>query len=317
LPLGKIDLNLFRVFEAVMQHRSISKASDDLHLTPSAVSHALGRLRQALGDDLFVFGDQGMEPTARAIALAPSIRNGLSSLAEALSGGAFDPSQALRTFRLVTSDYAALTLLPLLVARLAKDAPQIDLRVFPANRIDVIRHLDDGRVDAVLGWFEDLPDRLQRMPLLEEAEAVVVRTGHALTRQPVSEAALLAYPHVVVALTGSDSDGGDGFYDERGATRRVWLERLLIEKDADTIGRVAVSVPHFSMVPALVEATDMVATLPRRLARRWAEERPLALLDLPYTPLRVVLDLVMHQRAAQDPGLQWLGQVLQEIATGL
>jgi DNA-binding transcriptional LysR family regulator len=316
VAIRKIDLNLFRVFEAVMQHRSVSAAGHDLRLTPSAVSHALSRLRQALGDDLFVFGETGMEPTARALQLAPGIRNGLGIIEAAVETQTFVPSQALRTFRIAATDYAAAIVLPRLVTRLAAAAPQIDLRIFPANRIDVIRHLDDGRVDFVFGWFDDLPERLQRTTILDEEEAIVVRAGHPLTEGPLTKERLLAFPHVVVELTGGQTQTTDGFHEERGAERRVWIERLLIESGGDEdglIGRVAISVPYYSMVPPLLESTDMVATLPRRLAERSAAQKSLAMLDLPYEPLQVALEMIWHGRAAQDPGTCWFVKEIADV----
>jgi DNA-binding transcriptional LysR family regulator len=313
--IQKIDLNLFRVFEAILRHRSVSAASRDLRLTPSAVSHALSRLRQALNDELFVFGETGMEPTAKALHLAPAIRNGLGSIETALESNTFLPSQALRTFRLTTTDYAAVVILPKIVARLAKTAPQIDLRVFPANRIDVIRQLDDGRVDFVIGWFDDLPDRLRRTKILEEKEAIVVRAGHPLTKGILTKERLLDFPHLVVELTGSEGQAVDGFHDERGASRRVWIERFLLEmndNEEGKIGRVALSVPHYAAVPLLLQISDMVATLPRRLAQLAGLHAPLAILDLPYDPLVVNLEMIWHQRANQDPGMGWFINEMNE-----
>lgn len=320
MVMRNIDLNLFRVFEAVMQHRSVMAAGRDLRLTPSAVSHALSRLRSALDDELFVFGERGMEPTARALQLAPAIRNGLESIETAIGANDFLPSQALRTFRIVATDYAACVILPRIVPRLVKDAPQIDLRVFPANRLDSIRLLDDGRIDFIIGWFDDVPDRLQRKTILEETEAIVVRAGHPLTEGPLTKERILAFPHVVVELTGTEGQAVDGFIDERGASRRVWIERLLLEmndNDDGLIGRVAVSVPHYAAVPALLRVTDMVATLPRRLALSVCHDSSLAILDLPYDPLRVNLEMVWHQRANQDAGMSWFVEEMTKALADL
>lgn len=319
--LRRIDLNLFRVFEAVMQYRTISRAAADLRITPSAVSHALARLRLALDDELFIAGAGGMTPTARALELAPGIRNGLGSIEAAVGAVGFDPATAIRTFRLAASDYACSVLLAPLVARLMTTAPQVDLRVFPVNRTDVIRHLDEGRVDMVIGWFDDLPDRLERVPILTDREAIVVRSGHPLTTVGIpTREALLAYPHVVVELTGSEGQAEDGFFDERGAARRIWLERLLLEtteNGEETLGRAAVSVPHFGAVPSLLLATDMVATLPRRLAEKLTPLVPLAILPLPYAPLEVTLELVSHQRGVRDPGVRWLIGEMTVAGAGL
>ncbi|GAB3256744.1 LysR family transcriptional regulator [Chitinimonas naiadis] len=305
----RIDLNLFRVFEAVMRHRSIRGASQELCITPSAVSHALTRLRTALGDSLFVATETGMAPTARALELAPQLRAGLARIDAALQAALFDPTQSQRTFRLAASDYACTVVLPHLVRYLARTAPQIDLRVFPFNRLDTIRQLDDGRLDIVIGWFNDLPQRMCRLPLWEDYEAIVVRAGHPLAEGPVTRERLLAYPHVVVELTGSNEQTQDGFLDDLGVSRRVWIERLLLELGNDTngpTGRAAVAVPHYASVLPLLESTDLVATLPRSYVLPAVAKGSVVLLPLPFEPLRGRLDVIWHQRGNQDEGLQWL-----------
>lgn len=308
MTIRRLDLNLLRVFEAILHQRSVVGASRQLALTPSAVSHALARLRQALDDELFIPGDGGMEPTPRALRLAPGIAEGLGRIAEALSLTAFDPAEAVRDFRIAATDYGQVTVLPRLVARLATAAPSIDLRVFPLNRMDVVRQLDDGRVDLVIGWFADLPERVRRATLFEDSETVLVRQDHPLTEGPVTRDRLLAYPHVVVELTGSEGSGVEGFLDDRGVSRRIWVERLILENGAgaDPAGRVAVSVPHYAAVPDLLLASDMVATLPGLLAARAVEHFALVTLPLPYEPLRVGLEMIWHQRTEQDPGARWL-----------
>jgi len=306
VPIQRIDLNLFRVFEAIMQHRSVTAASRQLGVTPSAVSHALSRLRHALADELFVSGEAGMEPTPRALQLAPEIRDGLGRIDLALGSGPFVPADALRTFRVATSDYVAAAILPPLLAHIGSAAPRIDLRIFPLNRTDVIHQLDDGRVDLVLGWFGELPDRIRRTPIFKDQEALVVRAGHPLSEGAVTKERLFAFPHVVVELTGEEEQAGDGFLNERGVSRRIWIERLLIEMsdpDQGLMGRVAISVPHYATVPALLRATDMVATLPRRFA---LAQPSLVVLDLPYEPLVVDVEAIWHQRADLDAGLKWL-----------
>ena len=316
--MRRIDLNLLRVFEAVLQHRSVSSASRELGVTASAVSHALSRLRLAIGDELFIPGDGGMEPTVRALELAPAIRDGLGRIETAVSPTPFVPTQSHRTFRIASSDHNAVVLLPHVIGRLSKTAPDINFRIFPFNRMDVVRHLDDGRVDMVMGWFGDLPDRMRRTKVFSATEALVVRAGHPLTLGPLTKERLFAFPYVVVELTGTEEDAIDGFVDDRGVWRRVWIERLLIEHgddDEGLFGRVAVSVPHFAAVPPILSQTDMVATLPRRLAQQVARHSSLVILEeLPYEPLVVPVELIWHQRVERNSGVQWLIKEILDIA---
>ena len=279
-------------------------------MTPSTVSHALSRLRQTLGDELFIAGDGGMEPTPRALEFAPGIRDGLERITAAISTKPFQSEAATRTFRVAASDYAAVAILPHLVGRLAKLAPQVDLRIFPVGRTDVIRQLDDGHIDLVIGWFGAVPDRMRRVTVLTDHEALIVRRGHPITAEPVTLERLFSFPHIVVELSGSEAEmSPDGFIDDRGVSRRVWIERLLVEKsdnDVGLAGRVAVSVPHYAAVPPMLRLTDMVATLPRRLALHEAAHGDLVMPDMPYEPLAVPVEALWHQRADRDAGTQWL-----------
>lgn len=314
MSIQRIDLNLFRVFDAILQCRSVSGASKELGVTASAVSHALARFRQAIGDELFVFGEEGMVPTARALEIAPAIRDGLERIDDAVSARPFVPTASARTFRMAATDYGTTIVLTRLIERLARTTPQLELRIFPYNRTDVIRHLDEGQIDFVIGWFSDLPDRLRRTAILVDREAIVVRREHPLTKRPVDLTQLFSYPFVVVELTGSGEQATEGFIDERGVWRRVWIDRLLIEtSETDTVAHVAVSLPHYAAVPGILSATDMVATLPERMARRLEQAGTHAILDLPYEPLEVTAEAIWHQRGDRDQGLRWILDELVDV----
>lgn len=181
MELGNVDLNLLHVFDAVMQHHSVAQAAQLLSLSPSTVSHALGRLRLALRDELFVRDDAGMRPTPRALELAAPVRGSLALLEQALATAPFVPADSIRTFRLAAGDYVCAVILPGLVRRLARLAPQVDLKIASVNRLDVGRQLDSRTVDVVADWFDTLPTSLRRTPLLRERVALVVRRGHPLT----------------------------------------------------------------------------------------------------------------------------------------
>ncbi|CCE10547.1 Transcriptional regulator, LysR family [Bradyrhizobium sp. STM 3843] len=321
MAIRRVDLNLFRVFEAIMRHRSVAGAARELNITPSAVSHALARLRQLLDDQLFILAETGMTPTARALELAPDINEGLRRFAEAVTSRSFDPLRSARTFRIAMSDYAGMTLLPLIADKVGKMGPNINLRIFPLSRLDLVANLDSGQVEMAVGWFGNLPRRMRRMPVLAESEALVVRVGHPLTASEITMERLFAFPHVVVELTGSEARPADGFIEEQGVERRVWIERLLLEQENDRnglVGRVAISLPHYSAVANLVGRSDMVATLPRSIAIREAARESLVILELPYDPLQVMVETVWHERANQDPGLQWFfDEILPAAAADL
>jgi len=311
LSLRQVDLNLFRVFEAVLQHRSIIGASRELHLTPSAVSHALGRLRTVLSDKLFIASENGMEPTARALELAPHVRGGLQQIDAALNPRAFDPGTTRRAFRIAASDYGTATVLPHLAAQLEQLAPGVGLHVLPIGRRDTVRQLEDGRIDLAIGWFGELAGALSRRVVWTDNESIVARIGHPLGRGKPTREQLREYPQVVVEPGGGEPSGGEGFTDDRGVTRRVRAGRAL--REAGDVGaghphagRAAVCVPHYASVIPVVQASDMLATLPASLARPAAERGELLMLELPYQPQTASLEAVWHQRSDTDAGLSWL-----------
>ncbi len=311
-----MDLNLLRVFESLMLHRSASAAARELGVTSSAVSHALARLRKALKDELFIGGPSGMEPTPLALQIAPGINGGMDRIFESLEPKEFVPGEMVRTFNVGTSDYLATAILAPLIAQVSKTAPLVNFHVFPAGRLDLVRYLDEGRVDFVLGWFDEVPPRLKRTTIFVAEETVVVRDHHPLTEGPMSKERLFEYPFVVVELTGSEQKGTVGFIDERQVMRRNWIERLIIEtskEGKELIGRVAVTVPYYSLVPPILQKTDMVATLPRNFAASIAQQCSLTLLKLPYEPLKVGVEAVWHQRSQRDRGLRWLIRTMKQL----
>jgi DNA-binding transcriptional LysR family regulator len=311
--LRRIDLNLFLVFEAILEHGSVTKAAQALSITPSAVSHALSRLRRMIGDELFVHDGFGMQPTSHARELALAIQAGLENFQSALTAKPFVPATADRSFRIAASDGITALVLPALVQRLVKSAPHVDIRVFPSNRIDVVRQLAIGQVDLVIGWFGRLPDEMCRHTLYQDQEAIMVRVGHPLTDGKVTKERLFQFPHAVVELTGTQENELNGFMSEDGVERRVWIERALLEfqdEDVNLVGRAAVCVPHFAVVAPLLQVTDMVATLPRRLALSLTAQSRVVLLDLPYSPITVDVEMVWNRKTHRDTGLQWLIQEL-------
>ncbi|MBA4789572.1 MAG: LysR family transcriptional regulator [Rhizobiales bacterium] len=313
MHLRQIDLNLLYVFHQVMTYRSISLASEELNLSASAVSHALARLRQALGDELFVRGETGMVPTPRALALAGPIQDAMMRLGGALNAGPFVPAESNRVFRIAAGDLFCSVTLPKLMALLAMVAPAVDLKVVPLSRVDFRRQLESASVDLLIGWFEALPDTLRKSRLMTERAALLVREGHPLLDGDVTAARLLAYPHAVVELTGTEEMRTDGFQDDRGLVRRVWIERAVLEGRAsgEPAPRVAVSVPYFTALAPIVRGSDLVATVPARLARTALSQGGLAMLDPALEPIEVTLELAYRACDEADEGLKWLREQLQ------
>ena len=315
-----LDLNLLRVFDAMMQERSATRAGDRLGVTQSAVSHALARLRDVLGDDLFVRTPAGMEPTPRASQLAPRLRAGLMQLQAALAGDAFDPAASTRTFGLAANNYACAVLLPQVLARLQREAPGVVLHVRP-SLIDVTDALDAGRLCLALADFGRAPDRLGVQELMQDRMAWVLRDGHPMADAPLTLERLAELPHVVRAVAEAGAPAPDGMALEHGLERRVAQGGdAALERALSGIGRtrrVGLVVPDTHAALAAVGQTDMAALVPRRLALAAAARGGLRLFDPPYRAAMSSLCMAWHLGYGADPAFEWLRGLVTAVAAGL
>ena len=309
-----LDLNLLRVFDALSEERSVTRAGERLGLTQSAVSHALNRLRYALEDELFLRGPDGMKPTPRAAEIWPELRRGLLYLQHAVGPTEFDPSTAERTFNLAASSYTGEVLLPHLVARVRAEAPKVQLNVRGLDA-GVPEALEAGRLDLVIGVFGRVADMFTRQPLFQEGLVWVVRADHpAVQGSEVNQKALQKLPLAV--LTPTD----EGLESERGARlieRRVIWEELASDQTTlgrDARNRVRVVVDNAHAVLAIVSASDLVAVAPRRLAQSRCEPLGLKLAEATGLGPGAAVDAIWRTDQMSHPALTWLRTKLAEAA---
>ena len=315
-----LDLNLLRVFEALIQERSATRAGARLGLTQSAISHALNRLRYVLNDELFVRGPEGMQPTERATEIAPRLRQGLLQLQLALAPTEFVPAKTDRRFTITCTEYAGAVVLPQLIARLRAAAPHASLNVLPSNLgvSDIIRN---GRADLAIGSFRRIPDWATTELLLQESRVWVLSADHPAAQDDLTLERLAALPHLVIAATGEDGHAIDGYVVDHG------LERLVTRSDIGLLQgalaarglrrNVAVTTPHFLAALTTVSQSDIAALLPRRLATAFMGNYRLALFEPPYpSPAFDVMSL-WHREHGEQPPIVWLRQLLREVALEL
>src|SRR5258706_16113478 len=184
LNFATLDLNLLRVFVALLEERSVTRAGARLHLTPSAISHALNRLRHMVRDDLFVRGLDGMQATPRATEIGPRLRQALEGLQAAFAPVDFEPLTSERHFTIGGTDYFSALLLPEILARTRVEAPRVELRLRSFDDIDVVGEFDAGRLDLVLGSFRRGPARVAREPPWRGGVGVVLPPEHPAGAQP-------------------------------------------------------------------------------------------------------------------------------------
>jgi DNA-binding transcriptional LysR family regulator len=321
MNVERIDLNLLRVFDAVFEERNLLRAGHRLHLSQSAVSHALARLREALDDELFVRTSRGMEPSARALAMAPALRQSLQSIHETLGAPRFDAAHSARRFVVAANDHLTAVLVARLSRAIEASAPHIDVVVQPSTRIDLAEQIDVGRIDLAIGTFSEVPPRFGAMALGQHDEVIVMRRGHPIGRRRAQLADFAAYPLLTVSLGGQEEGAISGFIVERGLARQSEMfDRHALEEALAREGiapRYRVTVAHALAIPMLLRETDMLSIVPRPLAGEFAQGAAVACAELPYPTPGMAVRAVWHRRNDDDAGHQWLRAEVAQAAAAV
>lgn len=318
MNLANIDLNLLRVFDAIFEDRNLILAGKRLNLSQSAISHALGRLRDVLEDELFVRTAKGMTPTARAEAMAMPLRDALHQIGRALGSEPFLPNIASREFVVAANDYITMLLLGKLSLRLSVEAPMVNLIIRPSTRLDLAGQIDLGRIDIAVGIFADIPTRFLSMPIWTQTESVVLRPDHPIGERDVTQDDLLNYPLLGVSLGGPEEGALGGFIVERGLARQSEMFDRQALEDAfanfPSRPRLRICVAHSLAIPALLRDSEMLAIVPSPLGIEFERNGVLRKCSVPYPAPTSSVRAVWHMRNDQDPALQWLRMQLSDIA---
>jgi DNA-binding transcriptional LysR family regulator len=321
LNFATLDLNLLRVFVALLEERSVTRAGARLHLTPSAISHALNRLRQMVRDDLFVRGPDGMRPTPRATEIGPRLRQALEGLEAAFAPVDFEPLTSERQFTIGGTDYFSSLLLPEILARTRAEAPRVELRLRPLDDIDVVGELDAGRLDLVVSSFRRVPERFASEPLWNDDFVVVLRRDHPAAAKRLTLATFAALPHLVIMLSSRASEAVDGVVAQHGLElHRLAQDSAVLDAELAKSGlrrRIYATVPHFLPAARILTDTDMVALMPRRLALRFQRVYPLIVKPQPHECSPFQVSAVWHARLGASAPLDWLRGVIRAAAASL
>jgi DNA-binding transcriptional LysR family regulator len=309
LNLRTFDLNLLKVFDAVMAERSLTRAAHHLALTQPAVSNALRRLREALGDDLLVRKGRGLEPTARGLELWPAVREALQKLQASLAPSVFDAATANNSFVLTMADATAAELMPGLVEAITREAPGVTLRVVPLTTRDPRRLLEEGQADLAIGHFpaalSDLTARAQsgeavsflHHRLFAGDYVCVMRKGHPLTKGPLTLDRYCAARHMLVSFSGR----AFGFIDE--ALMLLHRTRLVV-----------LTVNQFFTAGRVVAQSDLLTVLPRHFVKMTGFEGQLVQRELPFPVPAIQVDALWHQRQDNVSAHAWLRAQVAALA---
>lgn len=296
--ISSIDLNLLHVLAVVLEEGSATKAARRLHVTQSAVSNALRRLRELFGDPLVERRRNGFEPTPRARALQPLLREWSERTHRVLAEPTeFDPRRTTRVFRVACTDAVATALLRPMLRLLRRRAPLASLRLLTLDALIAEGGLARGTVDLLIGVPPVVPEDQRSSLVYRDPWACIVRRAHPRVRKSLSLAAFVELAHVELALFGPVDDTVDRALASVGQ-RRV----------------VRVAVPHFSSIGLAVAESDLVATMSRRVALAAASQLPLRVLSPPIELPPIEVRQVWHERADADPAVRFLRTLVSDAA---
>lgn len=305
MNFSAFDLNLLRVFDALMRERGVTRAGSRIGLSQPAVSAALNRLRAVLDDQLFVRSGQQMLPTPRAEDIAPAVAEALARIEGALFGDVrFDPALADRTFTLQGADFFSVLLMPTLTRRVASEAPLARLRMLDTARGDVERLLRDDVIDLSLEPRRPMPDWVEAELLMTSPFIAVAARGEPLL-QGIAEGDVIpldlycALPHAIRSVDGSMDGVVDAALAQLGRSRRVTL-----------------ALPNFHAVATAVAGGGLVAALPEEFARARAGRDGLALYRPPASAVATELAMYWRKRNTNNPAHAWLRRLVRECCDG-
>lgn len=296
--LKNIDLNLLLVFRTLLETGHLSRAAEKLHLSQPAMSHALARLRTTFGDRLFVKGPRGMQPTAKAITYAKGIASALETLEATFSGNdVFDARLSTAVVRLATTDYTEELLWPRLCTRLCNEAPKMRLESVGLRARIPLAELEEGVIDMAVGNFPKPPTSLRTIALFNDEFVSIARKGFVPAGKKVSLKQFVETPHLLVAPWGVARGNVDEALEKHGFERQI-----------------AVTVGHFASAPGIIENSDLIATLPRRLAQRWKVRYDLCFFEPPVAIPPVKINVLWHERTHEYPPAQLIRSWLVECS---
>ncbi len=297
MELHELDLNLLVVFNELLAERRVSKAADKLGVSQPAVSNSLAKLRRLFDDELFLRTPRGMEPTPYAEQLADSVGYALSMIHSGINQRTeFEPSSAERGFTIGVTDIGEIYFMPRLIERLRREAPHVALSTVRNTATTLHDDLESGKVDLAIGLLPQLKAGFFQRRLFSQSYVCLMRRGHRLDKKRISLSEYGGAEHLVVVSAGT----GHGKVDEL-------LQRSGVERT------IRLTVPHYVSVGHILQASDLVAAVPERLADRLLE--PFGLVKVPHPAKlpEVAINVCWHAKYHRAPANRWLRGILFDL----
>lgn len=297
MELKDIDLNLLVVFNQLLAERKVSKVAENLGLGQPAVSNALARLRRQFDDPLFLRTASGMQPTPFAEQLAESVGYALGMIHGAVNArNAFDPASSQRSFTVGMTDIGEIYFLPRLMQRIGELAPGVAISTVRNTAVNLKDAMEAGQVDLAIGLLPQLKAGFFQRRLFEQDYVCLMRRGHRLDQRRLRLADFFTAEHVAIVSAGTGHGQVDEILDKHSPQRRVKLK-----------------VPHFVAIGHILQSTDLIATVPERLAERMADPFGLTHLPHPVRLPRIAINLFWHAKYHKDPANQWLRTLVFDL----
>ena len=297
MDIRNVDLNLLVIFDAMARHRSVNKAGEAVGLSQPATSAALARLRSIFDDALFVRTGSRMEPTPRALELAPAVHRVVETIStEILQPAGFDPASAQRSFTILTPDIGEVAFIPGVLRRLRQEAPEVHLHALSLPRDAAAQALESGVAELAVGFFPDLQKAgFFQQGLFKTSYACIACARNKAVGTRMTMKQYLAAHHVVVRPDG----------------REHMLDRFLQDKGWQR--RVALDLSHFMSLLAILPGSDLIATVPLDIETVLDRHIAIKHVDLPFKPPQIEVQQFWHRRMQHDAGNKWLRGVFHAV----
>ncbi|KJH69779.1 LysR family transcriptional regulator [Aliterella atlantica] len=298
IDLAALDLNLLVAFESLFQERSVTVAAQRLYLGQPAMSAALGRLRILFNDDLFIRVGREMQPTTKAMAIAPGIFTALHQIRHTIqSSQDFDPASERRDFALGSTDYTSFVVLPKLISHCCEVAPNLNFRTIGFEKDTVGDLLETGAIDLALGVFPNPPRQTICTPLFQEHFVGIARKNHPqIVQKPISLELFANLPHALTTIRRDTTGEVDFALASHSLQRRVLL-----------------TVPHMLVLPSIVASTELITSLPSRITNYSSKLNEIEVFELPVEIQQWTVSMLWSKLTDKDSASCWLRQTLQML----
>jgi len=308
MMLKNVDLNLLIYLDVLLREKNVTRAAEQLGITQPAMSNGLKRLRGIFNDPLLIRSSEGMTPTERALELQPALRTALFDLQKVLEPNqSFEPKESKRMYRIMASDYAEATLVPLLVKHMRELAPNIVLDFLTPSDVSY-KDMEQGRVDLAINRFNEIPESFHQVTVWEDSFSCLLNKNNPAVNNFTLKAYLGAQ-HIWVSKTGMGV--GFGMNPEKSG-QLGWIDKALLEKGEKR--NISIFTRHYQMPALIAESNDLIATLPTRVALLQANNKRLVVLPTPFDIPPFELKMAWSPLLQHNPAHKWLRTLILNVA---